>query len=152
MPHQPPIASGFRAPALYESMGGMTSIQTQLWVDRAALAMSFYERAFGAREVHLVGDGDDIVAQLAVGDAMVWVATSSSDVGRFTPSSVGGATSRTLIVVDDPDGVVRQAISAGAREKSPPADEHGWRVGRILDPFGHEWEVAKPLAAWPPQR
>jgi len=24
--------------------------------------------------------------------------------------------------------------------------EYGWRVGRIVDPFGHHWEIGKPLA------
>jgi PhnB protein len=24
-------------------------------------------------------------------------------------------------------------------------EEHGWRIGRIRDPFGHEWEVGRPL-------
>lgn len=128
----------------------MTSIQTELWVDRPSSAISFYEHAFGARVLHRVGDGDDIVVQLAVGDAMFWVATAASDAGRFTPSSIGGATSRTLIVVDDPDQAARQAVSAGAIEKSPPTDEHGWRIGRVIDPFGHEWEIAKPLGVWPP--
>jgi PhnB protein len=30
------------------------------------------------------------------------------------------------------------------------ADEHGWRLGRIVDPFGHEWEIGRPLGDWPP--
>ena len=38
------------------------------------------------------------------------------------------------------------------RRSASPANEHGWRIGRILDPFGHEWEVAKPLGTWPPER
>jgi PhnB protein len=29
------------------------------------------------------------------------------------------------------------------------ADEHGWRLGRVFDPFGHEWEIGKPLGEWP---
>jgi PhnB protein len=29
-------------------------------------------------------------------------------------------------------------------------NEHGWRLGRIADPFGHDWEVGCPLAPWPP--
>jgi PhnB protein len=61
-----------------------------------------------------------------------------------------GATSRTLLVVDDPDKVVEQAVRAGAKETSPVGDEHGWRLGRIIDPFGHEWEIGKPLGPWPP--
>ena len=37
-------------------------------------------------------------------------------------------------------------------EKSPVADEHGWRLGRIVDPFGHEWEIGRPLGVWPPDQ
>jgi PhnB protein len=29
-------------------------------------------------------------------------------------------------------------------------DEHGWRLGRIVDPFGYEWEIGAPLGSWPP--
>jgi PhnB protein len=31
-------------------------------------------------------------------------------------------------------------------------DEHGWRIGRVVDPFGHEWEIGSPLGPWPPAR
>jgi catechol 2,3-dioxygenase-like lactoylglutathione lyase family enzyme len=48
----------------------MTGIQPELWIDRAAEAIAFYGAAFGARVLHQVGEGDDIVAQLAVGDAV----------------------------------------------------------------------------------
>lgn len=128
----------------------MASIQPELWVDRAARALTFYMDAFGARVVHRVGDGEDIVAQLAVGDACFWVATASPDMGRFSPPSMGGATGRTLLVVDDPDAVVSAAVEAGAVAKSAVGDEHGWRVGRIVDPFGHEWEIGKPIGPSPP--
>jgi PhnB protein len=55
-----------------------------------------------------------------------------------------------LLIVDDPDAAVRRAVDAGAAEISPVGEEHGWRMGRIADPFGHHWEVGRPLAAWPP--
>jgi PhnB protein len=128
----------------------MTSIQPELWVDRAGQAVAFYKEAFGARVLHRVGAGDDIVAQLAVGDAAFWVAAAGPDMGRFSPHSVGGATGRTLLVADDPDTLVRRAVEAGATEKSAVRDEHGWRLGRIVDPFGHEWEIGKPIGGWPP--
>ena len=54
------------------------------------------------------------------------------------------ATSRTLVIVEDPDSVMRQAVAAGATETSPVQNEHGWRLGRIVDPFGHEWEIGVP--------
>lgn len=128
----------------------MTSIQPELWVDRAGAAVAFYEAAFGAHVAHLVGEGDDIVAQLTVGDAAFWVAAASPTMKRYSPEAINGATNRTLLVVDDPDAVVKEAISAGASEASPVGDEHGWHLGRIVDPFGHEWEIGKPLGPWPP--
>jgi PhnB protein len=100
--------------------------------------------------LHAVGSGDDIVAQLAVGEAAFWIAPPSTALKRFSPRGLDGATGRILLVVDDPDGVVRRAVAAGATEASPLADEHGWRLGRIVDPFGHEWEIGTPTGPWPP--
>lgn len=128
----------------------MTQIQPQLWVDRASEAVAFYEAAFGATVLHRVGAGEDIVAQLAVGEAAFWVTASSSAAKRFSPEAIGGATGRTLLVTGDPEAVVRQAVAAGAIELSPVSEEHGWRLGRITDPFGHEWEIGAPLGEWPP--
>lgn len=128
----------------------MPSIQPEFWVDRPRAALAFYQAAFGATIVHCVGSGEDIVAQLAVGDAAFWVAPASVTRKRLSPASIGGATGRTLLVVPDPDGVHRRAVAAGATESSPVAEEHGWRLGRIIDPFGHEWEIGTPLRPWPP--
>jgi PhnB protein len=128
----------------------MTSIQPELWVDSPGKAVTFYEAAFGASLLHRVGDGDDIVAQLAVGDAAFWVAGTSATMKRLSPRAVDGATSRTLLVVEEPESLVRRAVAAGATESSPVSDEHGWRIGRIIDPFGHEWEIGTPLGPWPP--
>jgi PhnB protein len=128
----------------------MTSIQPQLWVDRGAAAVAFYEAAFAATVLHRVGDGEDVVAQLAVEDAVFWVATAGSMPGRFTPHAISGATGRTLLVTDDPAAVLARAVDAGAREDSPVEDQHGWRLGRMTDPFGHEWEIGCPVGDWPP--
>jgi PhnB protein len=128
----------------------VAGIQPELWLDRAAAAVAFYEAAFGATVLHRVGDGDDIVAQLAVDGAAFWVAPAEAGGKRFSPRAIGGATSRTLLVVDDPDAVFEQAVSAGATAAAPVADEHGWRLGRIIDPFGHEWEIGTPVVPWPP--
>jgi PhnB protein len=124
----------------------MPSLQPQLWVEGASRAVTFYADAFGATVLHRVGEGDEIVAQLAIGDAVFWVAAAGPDLGRFSPPAIGGHTGRLLLVVDDPDAVQKQAVAAGAAEKSPVAEEHGWRVGRIVDPFGHEWEIGRPAA------
>ena len=126
----------------------MTSIEPELWVERARDAIAFYEAAFGATVLHRVGDGDDVVAQLAVGEARYWISSASPD--RPSPRAMRGATGRVLLVVDDPDDLVAQACAAGASELSAVRDEHGWRLGRIEDPSGHEWEIGRPLGTWPP--
>ena len=128
----------------------MTSIQPELWVDKGATAVAFYRAAFDAHVLHSVGDGEDIVAQLAVGDAKFWIAATASGGERLVPRAAGGATARTLLVVEDPDTMFARAVAAGATVRSPVGVEHGWRVGRILDPFGHEWEIGTPVVRWPP--
>jgi PhnB protein len=128
----------------------MTGIQPELWIDRPAAAVAFYAAAFGARLLHQAGEGDDIVAQLAVGDAAFWVSPGGADGPRFSPAAIGGATGRTLLVADDPDAMFATAVAAGAIAAAEMADAHGWRLGRIFDPFGHEWEIGRPLGPWPP--
>ena len=120
-------------------------------MEGASAAVAFYQAAFDAVVVHRVGQGDDIVAQLVVGSAEFWVTEASADMRRFSPLAIGGTTSRTLLIVDDPDAVLNQAVRTGATEIAPVSDEHGWRIGRIADPFGHEWEIGRPLGVWPPQ-
>src|SRR5262249_20190663 len=134
----------------------MAGIQPELWIDGAAAAVAFYEAAFGAVVLHRAGEGDDIVAQLAIGDAAFWVSSGGADAPRFSPAAIGGAAGRTLLVVDDPDAMFAPAGcgggpgAAGEAVASGMADEHGWRLGRVFDPFGHEWEIGKPLGPWPP--
>ena len=127
----------------------MPSLEPELWVDRPREALAFYAAAFGAEVLHLVGEGDELVAQLAVGEARFWVSTAAAP-ERPSPRAVSGATGRVLLVVDDPDAAARAALAAGATELAPVADEHGWRLGRIQDPAGHEWEIGRPLGSWPP--
>ena len=126
----------------------MTSIEPELWVEHARHAIAFYEDAFGAAVLHRVGEGDDLVAQLAVGEARFWISSASET--RPSPRANRGATGRVLLVVDDPDDLVAKACAVGASELSPVGDEHGWRLGRIEDPSGHEWEIGRPLGTWPP--
>ena len=129
----------------------MTSFQPQLWIERAEAAVSFYEQAFDAKVLHHVGEGDNIVVQLTIGPAAFWVSGADAAMKRFSPDTVGGTTGRTLLVVSTPEAIVAKAVAAGARELSAVQDEHGWRLGRVVDPFGHEWEIGRPLGEWPPR-
>jgi PhnB protein len=122
----------------------------QLSVRRGPEAIAFYQAAFGAVVDYQVGD-ESIVAQLSIGeDATFWVADESPEHFNFSPETVGGGTVRMLLIVDDPDAVISVAVAAGATLMREATDEHGWRLGRIADPFGHHWEIGRPLGPWPP--
>ncbi|HEV2426122.1 MAG TPA: VOC family protein [Terriglobia bacterium] len=125
-----------------------TSIAPMLSVRNGAKAVEFYMAAFGA-EVLVRVDAPDgaVVARLAVEGAEFWVADESPEHFNFSPESLGGGTVRIVMIVDDPDAVFKRALAAGARVVWPVADQpYGWRVGRLADPYGHHWEIGKPLA------
>jgi PhnB protein len=127
-------------------------IWPELSVRRGREAVSWYRDVFGAVEEHRVGGTDEqpeVVAQLAVGDARFWVADESPAHGNFSPESLGGGTVRMLLIADDPAAVVARAVAAGAREVMAVGEQHGWMLGRIEDPYGHGWEIGRPLGAWP---
>jgi PhnB protein len=118
-----------------------------LSVRRGKQAIEFYKSAFSARQLfHLESPDGQVVAQLGVGESEFWVADESPEHLNFSPESLSGSTARMVLVVENPDAVFQRAISAGAKEVVPVGDkEYGWRVGRVLDPFGHHWEIGKPL-------
>jgi PhnB protein len=128
-------------------------ISPELSVRRGREAVDFYRAAFGAVEIYRVGGTDEhgsVVSQLAVGDSTFWVADESPENGTFSPESVGGGTVRLLLVVDEPYEAFERAVELGAKPLAPVHEEHGWLLGRLEDPFGHRWEIGRPLVDWPP--
>jgi PhnB protein len=118
-----------------------------LSVRRGAQALEFYKTAFSATELFKIESPDGaVVAELAVGASNFWVADESPEYKNFSPETLGGATTRMILTVDDPDAVFATAMAAGAVEVAAVADQdYGWRVGRVVDPFGHHWEIGRPL-------
>jgi PhnB protein len=124
-----------------------TTIAPMLSVRNGAKAVEFYKAAFGASELFRIDDPSGaVVAQLSVGSGQIWVADESPEHANFSPESLGGGTVRLVMTVDDPDAVVERAVSAGARVVRPVSNDYGWRLGRVVDPYGHHWEIGKPLA------
>jgi PhnB protein len=123
-----------------------TSLALWLSVRRGAAAIQFYKAAFGAVEVYHLEDPDgQVVSRLSIEGEEFWMADESPDYGNFSPESLGGATSRMILSVADPETAFARALAAGAVEVSPVTEEHGWRIGRVLDPFGHSWEIGRPV-------
>ncbi|MEP7002093.1 MAG: VOC family protein [bacterium] len=124
------------------------SIAPMLSVRNGARAVEFYTSAFGATELFKIADPDSgaVVAQLSVHGAVFWVSDESPEHGNFSPESLGGGTVRMILTVPDPDAAFAQAVAAGAREIVPVEENYGWRLGRVVDPFGHHWEIGHPLS------
>jgi len=123
-----------------------TSIAPMLSVRRGSKAIEFYKAAFGAGELFRI-DAEDgtVVARLSVEEAEFWVADESPEHQNFSPESLGGGTVRMVMIVENPDASFERAVAAGATVVWPVSNQYGWRLGRIVDPFGHHWEIGKPL-------
>lgn len=118
-----------------------------LTVKNAAVAIEYYKVAFEAIELmrNTSPDGD-VVAELSIGTARFVVADESPEHKNFSPETLGGTPVRIGLQVENPDAVARQAVAAGAKEIYPVADQdYGYRLGHIVDPFGHHWEIFKSL-------
>jgi PhnB protein len=125
-----------------------TSIAPFLSVRSGARAVEFYKAAFGATEAFRIEAPDGaVVARLSVDGAEFWVSDESPEHKNFSPESLGGGSVRMVLTVADPDAMFGRAITAGATQIVAMADNYGWRLGRIADPFGHHWEIGRPDAA-----
>jgi PhnB protein len=123
------------------------SLAPMLSVRGGARAVEFYKSAFGALEVFRIeSPTGEVVSRLTVAGAEFWLSDESPEHGNFSPESLGGGSMRMILTVPDPDSVFAQAVAAGAREIHAVENEYGWRLGRVVDPFGHHWEIGRPLS------
>jgi PhnB protein len=114
-------------------------------VSNAAHAIDFYKSAFGATEFVRLADASGKVmhAELRLGSAPLMLADEFPEMGYRSPLALGGSPVSLLLYVEDVDTVFAQAISTGAKEVMPVADQFdGDRRGTLTDPFGHVWLLA----------
>jgi PhnB protein len=118
------------------------SIAPWLTVRSTMNAIDFYKSAFGAKEIYrMEGNGDDLVVKLSIEGAEFWVSN-----GQVADDDLlGGGNVRMILTVPDPDNLFLRAINAGAVQVFPVGEEYGWRLGRLIDPFGLHWEIGRPI-------
>ena len=124
-----------------------TSIAPWLSVRGIVKAVNFYKAAFGASEVYRLEDPDGVlmVARLYVDGAEFWLSDESPETANQAPESAKENSIRMILTVADPDTMFDQALKAGASQVFPVGEQHGWRLGRLIDPFGHHWEIGRPV-------
>ncbi len=123
------------------------SIAPWLSVANGAKAIAFYKSAFGAVEFYRMEDPDGgLVVKLSADGAEFWVSGGSSDDYNLSSELLGGGNVRIILTVPDPDAVFKHALEAGASQIFPVGEEYGWRLGRLVDPYGLHWEIGHPLS------
>jgi PhnB protein len=137
MDQQPQVASE-PAPLAKTSIAPMLSVRNGL------RAVEFYQAAFGAEILFRIENGESVVARLAVDGAEFWIADESPEHQNFSPETLGGGTVRMVMIVADPNAAFDRAVAAGAKVVVPVEKNYGWRLGRVVDPHGHHWEIGRP--------
>lgn len=113
-------------------------------VKRAAEAVEFYEKAFGAKEKFRLVEPSGRIghAELDFGKTTLMLSEEFPEYGIHGPETVGGTTMCMHLHVDDADELIQRAIDAGATLVRPAKDQfYGERSGMVRDPFGHEWLI-----------
>jgi PhnB protein len=125
----------------------ITSLAPWLTVPDGEIAVAFYKCAFAATEAYRLDLPPEAgtVVRLSVNGAEFWVSSEAATEPQSTRQPVGGGSVRMILTVADPEATFAQALSAGATEVFPVGEDHGWRLGRLTDPFGLDWEIGKPL-------
>lgn len=122
------------------------SLEPWLTLKDGERAVQFYKDAFSAVETYRLQDPDGgLVVKLSVHGAGFWV-SSESGADNEVNTTLGGNNVRMILIVVDPDSFFTQALNAGATEIFPVGEGHGWRLGRLLDPFGLHWEIGHQLS------
>jgi len=123
---------------------GYHTVTPYLTVRNAAQAIEFYERAFGAHDIHrlLAPDGKIAHAEMKIGDSVLMLGDESPKFGNLSPQTLKGSPVGLALYVPDVDEAFERAVRAGATVKEPVENKFwGDRAGAVVDPFGHKWTL-----------
>jgi PhnB protein len=125
-----------------------TFFSPMLVIEKGTYNLSFYTDAFGAIEIRkfINEDGSIHVSEMSIDGAIFHFHEEGADGTTFSPKKHGGVTTTIGLLVEDVDGLINRALSAGATEISPVTNyDYGLRQGTIRDPFGHYWLIEQFL-------
>jgi PhnB protein len=111
----------------------------------AASEIDFCKAAFGAVELSRRAEADGTVVHvtLTIGQALIFVHGEFPALGSRPPQLDGSSSVVIYVYLEDVDMVIDRAVASGARVLIPVANSSwGDRLGRIIDPSGHVWNVA----------
>ncbi|MFC3713139.1 VOC family protein [Sphingoaurantiacus capsulatus] len=133
----------------HAQQGPLTGITPHITIrdGRAAEAIDFYVKAFGAEEAMRMpaDDGKRLMhAHVRINGGSLMM---HDDFPEYTGGPTGAPTAVTLhLEVDDADRWFERAVAAGATVTMPLEDQFwGDRYGNVQDPFGHTWSIGAPI-------
>lgn len=128
--------------------GITTTIVPFLVVKNGIKAIEFYKAGFGATEVVRYDEADGrLTAKLSIEGAEFFLGDEEPEFKNHSPETIGGSPVRIILTVNDPDTIFAGALAAGATRICPVTTEESWKIGKLVDPFGHIWEIGHPLSA-----
>ncbi len=130
---------------------GYHTITAYLCIDKAAEAIEFYKKAFGAVEnmrSSMPGDDRIMHADMQIGDSRFMISEDfGMPMGPASPNRIGGTTFTVHLYIDNVDALWQQAVGAGCEVVMPLGDQFwGDRWGLLKDPYGHHWGLATHIA------
>ena len=116
---------------------GLRALTPYLALENTGRFIQFIKEAFGAQEKLVVPspEGGIAHAKIAIGDSILEMSDAH---GVYKPMPCG-----LHLYVPDTDAVYEQALRAGAKSLTAPADQpYGDRSAGVVDPFGNQWFIA----------
>ncbi len=132
---------------------GTHTLTVHLMVREGTKAVEFYQKALGAKllHVHNTPDGKVMHAALKIGDSQFALADEFPGMSLPAPQTLGGTSVVMNVYVEDVDALFNQAVAAGATARMPLTNQFwGDRYGQITDPFGHIWALATHVDVFVP--
>lgn len=126
----------------------------RLVVADAPAAIAWYVEGLGAKELvrHAMKDGRIVHAELEVLGAVFYVVEEAPEWHSHAPPSLGGSPVLLCLEVEEVDALGARMEAKGAKVIFPIADQfYGERGGRLQDPFGHVWLIAKTIEEISPE-
>lgn len=133
---------------------GYHTLTPYLVIKGADRAIDFYIKAFGATELFRMPGPDGAVmhAEITIGDSHIMLAEENPEMGAQAPTTLNGTPVGLFLYVENADGVFKKAVDAGASVKMPLTDMFwGDRWGVVVDPFGHQWQIATHMEDLSPE-